>query len=103
MPKKIVLIPDVPGWAWDRRARGIQKYAGADYNVQVVYERDAKAWLKMNSWDGCLWFGWYSSSGGRMKMWTQCAAEGCLHNYRRPPSACYPERLASRSYTTWTL
>jgi len=34
---RILIIADVPGWAYDRRARSLEKYAPDDFEVEVRY------------------------------------------------------------------
>lgn len=37
---KILIIADVPGWAYDRRAKALEKYAPSDFKVDIVYLKD---------------------------------------------------------------
>lgn len=37
MPKKILLLADAPGWAFDRRARAIARYAPPGWDVRIDY------------------------------------------------------------------
>jgi glycosyltransferase involved in cell wall biosynthesis len=37
---RVLVIADVPGWAWDRKARAYATWLGGDYAVEVAYQRD---------------------------------------------------------------
>ena len=91
---RILIVPDVPGWAWDRRAHGIKKYAPAGVDVDVYYATQAPANLRQ--YDAVLWFEWPGYTGNWPNVWGHAASEGCLHEYKRPPSDFYPQRVASK-------
>ena len=40
---KILIIADVPGWAYDRRAKALKKYAPDDFEVDVTYSSGVPA------------------------------------------------------------
>jgi GT2 family glycosyltransferase len=36
----ILMLVDVPAWAWDVKAKNIQKYLADDYNIQIRYQHE---------------------------------------------------------------
>ena len=40
---RTLIIADVPGWAYDRRARALQKYAPPDFKVDIEYGSETKS------------------------------------------------------------
>lgn len=97
---KILLVPDVPGWAWDRRARSLQKYAPPNYQVDVIY---GDSWTKQlaSKYDAVLQFSWPSVKElDHPNYWGFVANEGCMHPYHKVTSVDQwlpDERLAVRA------
>ena len=47
----LLIIADVRGWAFERRARALQRYAPADFNVDIDYMGDAGALSGISEYD----------------------------------------------------
>ncbi len=55
---KILLLPDVEGWALDRKADGIIKYASHRYDFTKKYINEYNS-IDYNEWDLILLFPWF--------------------------------------------
>jgi glycosyltransferase involved in cell wall biosynthesis len=98
--KRVLLIPDVPGWAWDRRAQSLKKYADPErFEVDVKYEGDLSRNRKFHEgYDGVLQFSWTVAETGLAfsNYWGFVASAGCMWPYPIPDDAEYWERTASK-------
>ena len=56
---RILLMPDLKGWAQDGKANGIIKYASDKYDFTKMYLADIKK-IKYNDWDLILLFPWFA-------------------------------------------
>ena len=65
--KRVLLVPDVKGWAWWHIAKGIQKYAPADYEVTVIDNSEYHHYTKermqeLADFDGVCQFSWVEAT-----------------------------------------
>lgn len=104
--KKLLLVVDVRGWAWDFMAQGIAKYAPPEYEVQVITNGDFHQYTKITpgalmEFDGICQFSWVESTtpGKNGIHWnyatTVVASHGLEFDY--PPKN--PDYLPSRIAT----
>lgn len=92
---RVLLIPDVPGWAWDRRAMALRKYAPAGVEASIMYDNDVHpSWGGWLNHDAVLHFNWTNSRDtGHKNYWGFVANEGCMY----PWPAKDKERLRYRT------
>lgn len=91
----ILMVADVPGWAWDRRARGIQKYSQA--TVDVVYDELYIA-RRGARYDAVLLMDWTQiRSQVHPNCWGMVASEGCMQQWPHVESDQLNARMASQS------
>lgn len=58
---RVLLVPDVPGWAWDHKASAIRKYLKTDFDVidkvfTSDFGRNARSYI--GKYDSIHFFGW---------------------------------------------
>jgi glycosyltransferase involved in cell wall biosynthesis len=91
----ILLVADVPGWAWDRRARGIQKYA--QVSVDVAYDA-SPAVMRGSRYDAILLMDWTQIRAKEHRNgWGMVASEGCMQEWPQVASDQLNARMASQS------
>ena len=90
---RILLVPDVEGWAWDRRCRGIQKYS--DYDVSIRYENGTTAEV-LKEYDASLFMNWSGAPRAKMQNHWVFVANGNLRFEHEPHSKDFLKRCASR-------
>ena len=96
---RVLLIPDVPGWAWDRRAMALRKYAPDGADVSVMYDNDVRpAWGGWVNHDAVLHFNWTNSRDtGHKNYWGFVANEGCMYPWPAKDKERLRYRTSSRS------
>lgn len=92
---RVLIIPDVQGWAWDNRACGIQRYA-TKASVSVMYQADVKQ-SDVDEFDAVLVMSWPDAPNWKHpRKWTFVANEGTIHPHN-PNAKRKSRRTASRS------
>jgi len=78
---KLLLIPDVPGWAWDHKANALMRHLKDKYEITKYYYREVVSNLNENvlkEFDAVHSFGWAESP------WINLCTTGVSsHNFRR--------------------
>lgn len=92
--KRVLLVPDIPNWAWWKRAKSIQKFAPDGIEVDVIPQRELTRDLP-NKYDGTLVFSWPDSPIADSRVWTFVANEGLMYEHN-PDAPNYVHRTASR-------
>jgi glycosyltransferase involved in cell wall biosynthesis len=82
---KILLVPDVPGWAWGRRASALYKFAPSGCDVSIQYVADFKPAVgTLSEFDAVLQFDWqHARNLGHKNIWGFVANEGLMYPYPR--------------------
>ncbi len=85
----VLLLPDRPGWAFDRRARGLVAYnpfPDIGYHVQYVIDRPAVDW---RNWDAVVFFVMEAMFGNHpQKLVRQCySARWVMGDYSKDEAA----------------
>ena len=101
--KRVLIVIDVDGWAWDRMARGIQKYAPDHIEVDVVnqiefgkFNANAESLAK---YDGICQCSWVEATTGLQfdgKTTTWVASHGLEFDYPFAETSYYPPRIATQ-------
>jgi hypothetical protein len=93
----ILITYDVQGWAWHRRAKGIEQYSPYPIIIQPGTPYATREWTKHPGlWSSCyrqvIWQEWWTAPPGT---WIVVANEGCMYNYDpKHPNFCH--RTASK-------
>lgn len=106
--KRLLLVVDSHRWAWGHMARGIQKYAPAEYQVSVIDQNEfgvltgELAWM-LEAFDAVMQFSWVEASHQipMKRSVTLLASHGAEYEFRGPvdltqPDSDIPSSIATR-------
>lgn len=81
----VLLVPDVPAWAWGRRADGIRDYRPPYCDVSIQYAKDFRPGMgTLSEFDAVLLFEWQAARDlGHKNVWGHVANEGLMYPYPR--------------------
>lgn len=92
--KRVLLVYDVPGWAWEYRAAALKKYAPPNFEVTCIPQSALNSDM-VNQYQGVLVFSWPDSPVVDKRVWTFVANEGCMYPWN-PSAESAHQRTASR-------